>query len=111
MSLEKLGEALVHTVIGMGTVFIILIIISLIIYLFKYIPKVQEWFAARKAKDLPAAPAPVAPAAEPEAVQEDETDETELVAVITAAVAAAMGKENSDGFIVRSIRRSKGNRW
>ena len=28
-----------------------------------------------------------------------------------AAIAAAMGKENTDGFVVRSIRRSKGNRW
>ncbi len=110
MSLDNLMTALAHTLIGMGTVFIILILISAIIYLFKFIPKPQEWAAKRKQKNVPepvAAPEPV----QPVEIIEDETDDLELVAVISAAIAAAMGKENTDGFVVRSIRRSKGNRW
>ena len=99
MSLDNLMTALAHTLIGMGTVFIILILISAIIYLFKFIPKAQEWAAKRKQKNVP------------EPITAPETDDLELVAVISAAIAAAMGKENTDGFVVRSIRRSKGNRW
>ena len=34
-----------------------------------------------------------------------ESDDTELAAVIAAAVAAFEGSVNTDGFVVRSIRR------
>ena len=47
-------------------------------------------------------------AQEPEADELEETDDGELVAVIAAAVAAAMeaaGAEQTNGFVVRSIRR------
>ncbi|MCR5743529.1 MAG: OadG family protein [Lachnospiraceae bacterium] len=107
MNLETLETALVNTLIGMGTVFVILIVISLIISLFKYINKFEA--ALKKSKE-PATPAPVAAPVVVEEVEE-ETDDLELVAVITAAVAACMGTENTDGFVVRSIRRSPNNRW
>jgi hypothetical protein len=42
---------------------------------------------------------------------EEETDDLELVAVITAAVAAAMGTTSTDGFVVRSIKRTGASHW
>ena len=53
------------------------------------------------------APAPV-PVAEPAA--EEASDDAELVAVISAAIAAAEGT-SADGFVVRSIKRRKSNKW
>ena len=41
---------------------------------------------------------------------EELSDDTELVAVIAAAIAAAEGT-STDGFVVRSIKRRKSNRW
>ena len=103
MSFESLTTALAHTVIGMGTVFMVLIIICAIIYLFKFIPKIQAMFEGKK-KEEPAK-APEAPAVIETVPEEEMTDDLELVAVITAAIAASMGT-SSDGFVVRSIRRT-----
>lgn len=105
--MENMGTALAHTVIGMGTVFIILIFISLIISLFKYISVIQNKLDAKK-NPAPAVPAVVEPVVEE---IEEETDDLALIAVITAAVAASMGTTSTDGFVVRSIRRKSGNRW
>ncbi len=106
---EILEKAGLNTLLGMGTVFVVLIFISLIISLFAYIPKLQAAFA-RKPKQ-PAAQEESAPAVghTPEAVAEA-SDDLELVAVIAAAVAAAEGAP-ADGFVVRSIRRRPANRW
>mgnify|MGYP000898117842 CR=1 FL=1 len=41
---------------------------------------------------------------------EDLTDDLELVAVIAAAIAASEGT-STDGFVVRSIKRRKSNKW
>lgn len=107
---ENMGRAAVHTLIGMGTVFIVLIFISLVIGCFKYI---NEWEKGRNAKAAPAMPAP-APApvpAAPAVLEEEElTDDLELVAVITAAIAASMNT-SSDGLVVRSIKRKSGAKW
>lgn len=87
------------TLVGIGTVFVGLIIL---IALIKLMEKVMN---AATGKQKAAAPAPV-PAEEEE--QAEETDDDELIAVIAAAVAAAMeqaGEENTTGFVVRSIRR------
>lgn len=43
-------------------------------------------------------------------VSEDVTEDTELAAVIAAAIAASEGT-SADGFIVRSIKRRKSNKW
>ncbi len=108
---ENMGKAAVHTAIGMGTVFLVLIFISLVIGCFKYI---NEWERKAKEKSAPA-PAPAAPAlaAQPAAApEEDLTDDLELVAVITAAIAASMGDDvPADGLVVRSIRRKPGAKW
>lgn len=105
--MEILKTALIHTLLGMGTVFAVLIVISLIISLFGFIPVIQEKLSRKKPEPAPAAPAPAAPAEE----VIEETDDLELAAVITAAVAAAMGTNSTDGFVVRSIRRTNGNHW
>ncbi len=102
---ELMVKAALNTLLGMGTVFAVLILISLVIYCFKFISIAQDKMkkkpqAAEEAKTP--APAPVQ-----EAVEEvsDETDDLELVAVIAAAIAASEGAVTTDGFVVRSIRK------
>ena len=96
---ERMERAGLNTLIGMGTVFCVLIFISLLIYCFKFI---NAWDAKRQAKPEPA-PAPVpAPVSAP--AEENLAEDEELVAVITAAIAASTGTP-ADGLVVRSIRR------
>ncbi len=109
---ELMGKAGLNTVIGMGTVFLVLILISLIISCFRIIPKVQAFFAkrkeARKRKKSQAQVTGVDKALAQIVGQEeavDVSDNLELVAVIAAAVAASEGRTSTDGFVVRSIRR------
>lgn len=104
---EKLENAALNTLLGMGTVFIVLVLIAVIIYLFSYINKYETKMAERRAaKDAPAA---VEETAAPE--EEIIEDDTELVAVIAAAIAAYEGT-SPDGIVVRSIRRvSSMNKW
>ena len=85
--------------------FVVLIFISFIISLFEKIPALEAKF--RKKEAAPAAPAPAA-AAEP--VPAARADDSELIAVIAAAIAAAEGT-TTDGFVVRSIKRRKSNKW
>ncbi|MBO5228313.1 MAG: OadG family protein [Lachnospiraceae bacterium] len=112
----SVGDALLNVAIGMITVFIVLILISFIIGLFKYISVVQNKLADRKAnKDSLANSADnvFSQIEEKEDVEEvyvDATDDLELVAVITAAIAASMGT-STDGFVVRSIRRASRSKW
>lgn len=102
---EIMFKALMNTLIGMGTVFAVLILISLIISCFTLISKFES---KQKKKE----PAPVAaPVAEQIAAKEELSDDTELVAVIAAAVAAYEGAANADGFVVRSIRKSNKSKW
>lgn len=91
----RLANALQNTVLGMGTVFVMLIAIALIIYCFKIIPVIQKKFV-QKAEAPKTAPVVAAPV--------QETDDLELVAVIAAAIAAS---ENVpvDSFRVRTIKR------
>lgn len=102
---QNMEKAAMNTVMGLGTVFVILIFLIFVISLFKYIPVLVE---GKKKESTPApaaaAPAPVAaPVAEP--AVEDATDDGELIAVIAAAIAASEGKTSTDGFVVRSIRK------
>lgn len=105
---EILQKAGLNTVIGMGTVFVILIFISLVIAMLpKFTAMIEN---AGKKKEVPA-PAPVAKApVAAAAVEEELVDDLELVAVISAAIAAYTGT-SSDGFVVRSIKRSTTNKW
>ncbi|MGN0372073.1 MAG: OadG family transporter subunit [Enterocloster sp.] len=105
-----LKTATVYSAIGIGTVFAVLVFISLLISCFKFI---HEWEMGQAKKNAPApAPAKAAPApvkAAPAVTGPDLSDDAELVAVITAAIAAYEGT-SSNGLVVRSIRRVQGSR-
>lgn len=106
---EILQKAGLNTLLGMGTVFVVLIIISLIISLFRYIPAIQDKF--RKKPEASGAPeAPVTAAVPVRKSSRQKMDDSELIAVIAAAIAAAEGT-TTDGFVVRSIKRRKSNKW
>lgn len=107
------STALLNTLMGMGTVFVVLICISLIISLFVYVPGLEtKWkrmFSHRKKKqNTEERPAPKRPVLEEETEEISPEDDSELVAVITAAIIASMGGTVSkDQLVVRSIRRVK----
>jgi sodium pump decarboxylase gamma subunit len=107
---ELMQQAGLNTLLGMGTTFAVLILLSLIIALFGRLltsagkKKVaeedkKEQEAAAKRAAAPA-PAPAAPAA---------SDDGQLVAVIAAAIAAYRAEAEPaaapDAFVVRKIRR------
>lgn len=104
---QKMEEAVLNTLMGVCVVFCMLLFLSFLISQFKHISKLEEGF---KKKNAPAAPAP-APVAAPAPVEEEEVvDDGELIAVIAAAIAAAEGT-TTDGFVVRSIKKSNRNKW
>lgn len=104
---EKMTKAVQNTVLGMGTVFIVLIFISYIISLLQHVNKIGAKPEADKSLDSQQADHAVVPVES----EEDETDDCELVAVITAAIAASEGT-SADGLVVRSIRKvGKQNNW
>jgi len=98
-------KAALNTLIGMGTVFIVLIIIIGVISLFKFIPMIQDRLAKKNAGNVQESG--VSAATQMSNVQEDTdvSDDLELVAVIAAAIAASEGAASADGFVVRSIRK------
>lgn len=110
MKMEQAGS---NIVVGLGIVFLILIFLSLVISLFKYINKI----GSKKAQPAPEAKRTAAPAAVTAAVPQDSTtnipiqDNSELVAVISAAIAASEGTASANGYVVRSIRRLDSNKW
>ena len=109
---EILKKAGLKTILGMGTVFVVLIFISFIIYLLGFIPKLQKKLsgkgkAAEEKKETPVQAAPAPAVSAPQAAG---TDDGELAAVIAAAIAASEGT-STDGFVVRSIKRRKSNKW
>ncbi|MDO5540896.1 MAG: OadG family transporter subunit [Eubacteriales bacterium] len=106
-------EAALNTVMGIGIVFLTLLFLSFLIGQFKHISKLEEAFT-KKSAPAPAAPeaAPAVsvPAASAAPAEEEVVDDGELIAVIAAAIAAAEGT-TTDGFVVRSIRKSNRNKW
>ena len=93
---KHMGDAGLNTLLGMGSVFIVLILISLLISSFTLLksePKKAEVTSA--------------PVQAPETTEEL-TDDTELVAVIMAAISAyeSANGGSSDGFVVRSIKKA-----
>ena len=95
-----IGQALQNTVMGIGIVFAMLALISVLIYCFRIIPYLQKKYSRQES-----------PAPKPEEymdirllVPEPTEDERELVAVIAAAIAACE-EISTDDFVVRSIRR------
>ena len=102
---QMMREASFNTVLGIGTVFIMLIVIALIIYCFRFIPMLQKKFSKSKKEEAAVleqpqkmaqmAPAPSAP-----------EDDLELIAVIAAAIAASE-QVPPDSFVVRTIKRRR----
>lgn len=103
ISAVDIGKALLNTIMGMGTVFVVLIFIYWIIGMFRYLNKPQK-------QEIKREPEPVVDNAVAQIEEAEElVDDSELVAVITAAIAAyegASGASNS-GFHVRSIKRAR----
>lgn len=103
-------EALVNTALGMGTVFIVLILISFIIYLFKFIPKLMNREKKPEAVKAPAAASSAVKAAKPAVKPAKTSGDGQIIAVIAAAVAAQMTEETgvpvtADGLVIRSINK------
>ncbi len=92
---EKLTGGLMMAVIGMGITFLALIFL---------------WFAinvmssALKQKDKPTPEPAITPAAKAPVASAPKEDDAELVAVITAAIAASLGKSSSQ-LVVNKITR------
>ena len=94
---EKMEKAALNTLMGMGTVFGVLIVISLIIFAFRFIGDLQN-IGKKKTEEAVVTNTP-------EVVEEVPlTDDLELIAVISAAIAASEGT-STDSFVVRSIHR------
>lgn len=106
--LDKMANAAINTLIGMTTVVLVLLLISWLIGLFKFIPILQEKFA-NKGKKVSATETAIDNAIAQITEKEELADDTELVAVITAAICATTGT-SSDGFVVRSIRKARRNK-
>ena len=112
---ENMERAALNTLLGMGTVFAILILIMLIISSFSLIAKFEKASAARKEKK--AAKAAKGDAVDntiAQIIEKEETelaDDLELVAVISAAIAAYEGSASTEGFVVRSIKKSNKRSW
>lgn len=107
--ITTIPQALVNTCLGMGTVFVVLILISFIISLFGVIPKLFDKSKSEDTKPAAPAPASVQPAV-PVPATADEADQGQVVAAIAAAVAAYMSAEtgtpvSADGLVIRSIKK------
>ncbi len=119
-------EALVHTLIGMGMVFVVLTFISLIISLFVYLSRVQrawsrfgrrlkETFQSRRKREqrMVSRIFKRPPLPESERKREKRKNKTEtvkpdsaLIAVIMAAIVASEGGAvSADRLVVRKIKR------
>lgn len=108
---ERMGTALLNTVMGILIVFAVLVVISLLISCFKYI---NRWETKRANQGQNAVVTEAVP--EPEVIEEEElSDDLELVAVITAAIHAYEEAQGNDvpanGLYVRSIRKVNKSRW
>ncbi|MCD8391595.1 MAG: OadG family protein [Firmicutes bacterium] len=101
---EALSEGAQTAVIGLGTVFAVLIILMVILYIMRVI----FYKDPNKNKTVPAAPAePAEPVAPVNA--EDDMDESELIAVLTAAVAASLNTSTYN-LQIKSYRRIDGTK-
>lgn len=104
---EILSKAAVNTLLGMGTVFFMLILIIAVISLFRFIPEKKE------TTDEITQPTAAGQPETMQAVVPGSPEDPLLIPVIMAALMAAMGEEGSteatsDGtcpYTVRSIRR------
>ncbi len=107
---EKMEKAALNTLMGMGTVFIVLIFMTFIFAQFKHINKLEKKLKSKKVEVKETASNVVEQITKTEEVEEDLVDDLELVAVITAAIAASENT-SADGLVVRSIKRAGNQKW
>lgn len=104
---EKLQQAAMNTMLGMGTVFGVLIFICLLISCFAFIPRIIEANERRKANKERNASIETIEGVKEDVVTSamaDLNNDSEIIAVIAAAIAASENT-TTDSFVVRSIRR------
>jgi len=101
---EKMAGAGITTLLGLGTTFVILCLIWLILSIMGRIMTGSNKAKAAKAAAPAAAPAVVAASAPAENLASD----AQLVAVITAAIAAYEGAQGASNLVVRNITRVTG---
>ena len=93
--------AVSNTIMGVSIVFFVLVSLSFLIYLFRFIPMLEEKLTKKKIAE---------PVKQEVPVEEELVDDLELIAVITAAIAASEGKDPRQ-YIVRSIKKVHRNQW
>lgn len=99
--------AVSNTIMGVSIVFFVLVSLSFLIYLFRFIPILEEKLTKKKTAEPIKQEVPVEAPVEEE---KELVDDLELVAVITAAIAASEGKDPGQ-YIVRSIKKVHRNQW
>lgn len=100
---DKMATAGANTLMGMGTVFVVLIFISCIISLFGFIPKLLNQKHGKEESSVSGNDNDSVPEIKSKNNNIKE-DDAELIAVIAAAIAASE-QTSTDSFVVRSIRR------
>lgn len=103
-----MGAAVSNTIMGVSIVFFVLVSLSFLIYLFRFISVIEDKLTKKKIQE----------SVKEEKIQEtlpaeEETnlvDDLELIAVITAAIAASEGGDTGQ-YIVRSIKKVHRNQW
>ncbi|HHY77136.1 MAG TPA: OadG family protein [Clostridiales bacterium] len=101
---EIFGYGLIVTLVGVGMCFIVLIGLA---YMLSGLKIISNRGAAEKKTEVVRTERVESPKEVATENIEATQDENELVAVISAALAAFMGRENN--LVVRSIRRVEGN--
>ena len=110
---EKMKEAALNTLMGVGVVFVMLLFLCLVFAQIKHVNKLAALFEKKEpfAEHVASVDAPAAAVAAPvttgvSAAAADPMKDGALVAVIAAAIAAAEGT-SADGFVVRSIKKRR----
>lgn len=104
--LDTLANAGINAVIGIGTVFLILILISLIIYCFNIFPYIEKKL---KKESSPADVVSVSnDMASPGEIAKDDVPVAVIMAAITAyEESKGLAGYSGNGFFVRSIKRRR----
>lgn len=103
---QSLQRAGLNTLMGVGIVFCVLVFLSFVISLFRFIGAASDKSMVSNEAPKPIPPAPVQVPVQAAA----QTDDTELIAVIAAAIAAAENT-TTDSFVVRSIKKVNKTKW
>lgn len=104
---SKMKKAGLNTLLGLIIVFAVLFFLSFIISLLKHVKYFENKFTKKKKVISDQETPEIKTAAHPSI---PEMDDLELVAVIAAAISASTGMK-TDGFVVRSIKKSNKSKW